>query len=115
MLSNITDINLTGAPLGACPGHGLTAVRDLAACGTSLSTGENRLSPAMVATVAPNGNFVGNDGSVVANGERGITATTGHQAHAAVCMHADPASGSFWRYEPKPKATPPSAGGLRTS
>lgn len=114
MLSNITDINLTGAPLGACPGHGLAAVRDLAAWGTSLSTGENRLSPAMISAVAPTGMFVGNDGSVVTNGGRGITAT-GHQAHAAVCMHADPAFGSFWRYEPKPKATPPSAGGLRTS
>ncbi|MEM9563672.1 MAG: hypothetical protein AAGA93_13700, partial [Actinomycetota bacterium] len=40
---------------------------------------------------------------------------TGLEAHAAVCMHGDPATATPWTYVQKAKATTSSAGRLRRS
>ncbi len=68
--------------------------RMTAPCGGAVPSGENRLASGL----AVNGFGI-----------------TGLEAHAAVCMHVDPATATPWTYVQKAKATTSSAGRLRRS
>lgn len=75
--------------------------RASAPCSTSVTRGRDRLVFGGLRRHAVDGIF-----------------TTGLEAHAAVRMHVNPATGAFWSYDqncPKRMATPSGAGRLRAT